>query len=190
MVPSPMFVAAMVRLLLGRRRRSSTRRRARSSTRWPPGGWRDGGCWYTPRTRAPGASPDGWTTSSPGTGSGWPVMKSDAVAPDKREAWVEDKVKRGIDVLVCHPRLVQTGRTSSTSRPFAGTSPATRSASCGGRDASATPGWLSWFDVLPEHPSSRRVEAGWLRNWEARWPSEETFRRTGWRTSATAGAIC
>ena len=53
------------------------------------------------------------------------VMKSDAVAPDKREAWVEDKVKRGIDVLICHPRLVQ-----------------------------------------------------------------ETFRRTGWRPSATAGAIC
>ena len=67
LVPSPMFVAATVRLLLGRRRRSSTRRRARSSTRWPPGGWRDGGCWYTPRTRAPRASPDGWTTSSPGT---------------------------------------------------------------------------------------------------------------------------
>ena len=65
--PSPMFVAATVRLLLGRRRRSSTRRRARSSTRWPPSGWRDGGCWYTPRTRASRASPGGWTTSSPGT---------------------------------------------------------------------------------------------------------------------------
>ena len=38
LVPSPMFVAATVRLLLGRRRRSSTRRRARSSTRWPPSG--------------------------------------------------------------------------------------------------------------------------------------------------------
>ena len=37
------------------------------------------------------------------------VMKSDAVAPDKREAWVEDKVKQGIDVLICHPRLVQEG---------------------------------------------------------------------------------
>ena len=37
------------------------------------------------------------------------VMKADAVAPDKREAWVADKVKQGIDVLVCHPRLVQTG---------------------------------------------------------------------------------
>ena len=32
-----------------------------------------------------------------------------AVAPDKREAWVADKVKQGIDVLICHPRLVQTG---------------------------------------------------------------------------------
>ena len=37
------------------------------------------------------------------------VMKADAVAPDRREAWVADRVKRGIDVLICHPRLVQTG---------------------------------------------------------------------------------
>ena len=37
------------------------------------------------------------------------VMKADAVAPDKREAWVADRVKEGIDVLICHPRLVQTG---------------------------------------------------------------------------------
>ena len=37
------------------------------------------------------------------------VMKADAVAPDRREAWVADKVKQGIDVLICHPRLVQTG---------------------------------------------------------------------------------
>ena len=37
------------------------------------------------------------------------VMKADAVAPDKREAWVAEKVNQGIDVLVCHPRLVQTG---------------------------------------------------------------------------------
>ena len=34
------------------------------------------------------------------------VMKADAVAPNKREAWVADKVKQGIDVLICHPRLV------------------------------------------------------------------------------------
>ena len=39
------------------------------------------------------------------------VMKADAVAPDRREAWVEQKVKEGIDVLICHPRLVQTGST-------------------------------------------------------------------------------
>ena len=37
------------------------------------------------------------------------VMKADAVAPEKREAWVADKVKQGIDVMICHPRLVQTG---------------------------------------------------------------------------------
>ena len=37
------------------------------------------------------------------------VMKADAVAPDRREAWVADRVKEGVDVIVCHPRLVQTG---------------------------------------------------------------------------------
>ncbi len=37
------------------------------------------------------------------------VMKADAVAPDKREKWVAERVEQGIDVLICHPRLVQTG---------------------------------------------------------------------------------
>ena len=37
------------------------------------------------------------------------VMKADAVAPDKREIWVTNQVAQGIDVLICHPRLVQTG---------------------------------------------------------------------------------
>ena len=37
------------------------------------------------------------------------VMKANAVAPNRREAWVADKVKQGIDVMICHPRLVQTG---------------------------------------------------------------------------------
>ena len=32
-----------------------------------------------------------------------------SVKPDKREAWVEDAVKQGCDVMLCHPRLVQTG---------------------------------------------------------------------------------
>ena len=31
------------------------------------------------------------------------VMKADAVAPDRREAWVADRVKQGVDVLICHP---------------------------------------------------------------------------------------
>ena len=37
------------------------------------------------------------------------VMKADAVAPERREAWVAQRVEEGVDVLVCHPRLVQTG---------------------------------------------------------------------------------
>ena len=37
------------------------------------------------------------------------VMKADAVPPERREAWVAQRVEEGVDVLVCHPRLVQTG---------------------------------------------------------------------------------
>ena len=37
------------------------------------------------------------------------VLKADTVSPDRREAWVEQRVKEAVDVVVCHPRLVQTG---------------------------------------------------------------------------------
>lgn len=37
------------------------------------------------------------------------VLKSDTVIPEKREDWIKDKVYEGIDVLICHPRIVQTG---------------------------------------------------------------------------------
>ena len=37
------------------------------------------------------------------------VMKADAVPPERPEAWVAKRVEEGADVLVCHPRLVQTG---------------------------------------------------------------------------------
>ena len=37
------------------------------------------------------------------------VLKSDTVAPEKREDWIKDRVKEGIDVLVCHPKIVATG---------------------------------------------------------------------------------
>ena len=37
------------------------------------------------------------------------VLKADTVAPDRRESWVEERVKQGVDVVICHPRLVQTG---------------------------------------------------------------------------------
>ena len=39
------------------------------------------------------------------------VMKADAVAPERREAWVADRVKQGIDVMICHPRLCRRGWT-------------------------------------------------------------------------------
>ena len=37
------------------------------------------------------------------------VMKADRVEPKQREAWVAKRVAEGVDVLICHPRLVQTG---------------------------------------------------------------------------------
>lgn len=37
------------------------------------------------------------------------VLKADTVIPEKREDWIKDKACEGVDVLICHPRLVQTG---------------------------------------------------------------------------------
>ncbi len=37
------------------------------------------------------------------------VLKASTVPPDRREDWAADRVREGIDALVCHPMLVQTG---------------------------------------------------------------------------------
>jgi hypothetical protein len=37
------------------------------------------------------------------------VLKADSVPPERREEWVARKVQEGVEVLICHPRLVQTG---------------------------------------------------------------------------------
>ena len=37
------------------------------------------------------------------------VLKSHPVEPQARDGWIKDRVAEGIDVLICHPRLVQTG---------------------------------------------------------------------------------
>ena len=37
------------------------------------------------------------------------VLKSNSVKSEKREEWVNQRVKENIDVLICNPRLVQTG---------------------------------------------------------------------------------
>ena len=37
------------------------------------------------------------------------VLKSDTVQPDKREKWIADQIKMAVDVVICHPKLVQTG---------------------------------------------------------------------------------
>ncbi len=36
-------------------------------------------------------------------------LKADTVPPERREDWVSQRVKAGLDVLLVHPRLVQTG---------------------------------------------------------------------------------
>ena len=93
------------------------------------------------------------------------VMKADAVAPNRREAWVADKVKQGIDVLICHPRLVQTGLDLIDFPTIVW-----------GRDGlqrlclqtgvppflahRADPPGQGGVHVLPEHPTGRRAEAG------------------------------
>ena len=122
LVPSPTFVAAMVRLLLGRRRRSSTRRRARSST-WLAAELMEGRrvlvyATHTDTKDIAGRMDDTLTRNPFRVR----VTKSDAVAPDNRAAWVEAKVKQGIDVLIGHPRLVQKSLDLiETSSPFIST---------------------------------------------------------------------
>ena len=37
------------------------------------------------------------------------VLKSHTVSPDRREQWVKDRLNNGMEVMICHPRLVQTG---------------------------------------------------------------------------------
>src|SRR5262249_18018460 len=37
------------------------------------------------------------------------VLKASTVPADRREDWVAERVKEGVDALVCHPMLVQTG---------------------------------------------------------------------------------
>lgn len=37
------------------------------------------------------------------------ILKADTVPPDRREEWVARRVRTGVDVLLVHPRLVQTG---------------------------------------------------------------------------------
>jgi len=37
------------------------------------------------------------------------VLKSHTTSAENREAWVENRLKEGLDVLICHPRVVQIG---------------------------------------------------------------------------------
>ena len=88
---------------------ASTQRRRRSWVWSRRNGWLAGASWSTRRTLGTrditGRMDDMLTRH----GFKVAVMKADSVAPERREAWVAEKVKQGVDVIICHPRLVQTG---------------------------------------------------------------------------------
>ena len=68
------------------------------------------GYWSTSPIPGPGTSRGGWTTSSPGTGFRVAVLKADAVAPERREAWGGGQGEGGHRRPHLPPRrLVQTG---------------------------------------------------------------------------------
>ena len=90
-------------------RRSSTRRSRRWSTSSPPSGWQ-GRRVLVYATHTGTRDITGRMEDFLGRhGFRVAVMKADAVPPERREAWVAQRVEEGVDVLVCHPRLVQTG---------------------------------------------------------------------------------
>ena len=93
------------------------------------------------------------------------VMKADAVAPNRREKWVADKVKEGIDVLICHPRLVQTGLDLIDFPTICWDETdysvyVVRQASRRSWRIGQTRPVKVVFMSLPEHPPGRRAEAG------------------------------
>ena len=69
-----------------------------------------------------------------GAGSAVAVLKAGTVPPERREAWVEARVRAGADVLLTHPRLVATGldyveyRSASSLAVSVGTGPRGRAA--------------------------------------------------------------
>ena len=90
-------------------RTGSTRRSGRSSTSSPPSGWQGRRvlvyATHTGTRDITGRMEDFLSRH----GFKVAVMKADAVPPERREAWVAQRVEEGVDVLICHPRLVQTG---------------------------------------------------------------------------------
>ena len=107
--PTPPAARAARRSSSRRPRSGSTRRSRRSSTSWPPSGW--------PGRRVLVYATHTGTRDITGRmedflgrhGFRVAVMKADTVPPERREAWVAKRVEEGVDVLVCHPPLVQRG---------------------------------------------------------------------------------
>ena len=78
-------------------------------------------------------------------------MKADAVAPDKREAWVTKPGAQGVDVLLCHPRPVQTELDLiELPSDLPGSRPTSRSAPCVMRQVSRR-----WWRIGQTGPTVR-----------------------------------
>ena len=113
------------------------------------------------------------------------VMKADAVAPDRREAWVAEKVKQGVDVLICHP-------SAGADRPRPDRLPddlLVRDRLLGLRHAAGVAPLVAHradqtgeggVHGLSEHPPGRRAEAG----------GEETAKFPRRRGRAAGGRPC
>ena len=118
------------------------------------------------------------------------VMKADAVAPNRREAWVADKVKQGIDVLICHPRLVQTGLDlidfptivwDETDYSVYVVRQASRRSWRIGQTRPVKVVFMSYRNTL----QADALKSWWRRRCRAPWPSRASCRRTGWPPTAT-----
>ena len=120
------------------------------------------------------------------------VMKANAVAPDRREAWVADRVKEGIDVIICHPRLVQTGLdlidfpTIVWGEVDYSVYVMRQASRRSWRIGQTRPGKGN-VHVLQEHPSRPTPSSWWRRSFKAPWPWRESCLRTASPPTATTG---
>ena len=160
-----------------------------------PNGRPGAGCWSTSRTPARGTSPGACTTLLTRHGARVAVLKADAVKPDRREAWVAERVQEGLDVLVCHPRLVQTGLDLidfptvcwyETDYSVYTLRQASRRSWRIGQTRPVQVVYLAYRQTLQADALTLVAKKLQSRPW--RWRG--SCRRTGWRPTGTTGTTC